>query len=45
MKNKYTAPEVIEVGSADALILGEGKVGDLTEMGQPFWIPANDLDD
>jgi len=45
MNNKYTAPEVIEVGNAEDVILGEGKVGPVTDEEQPLFITDNDLDD
>ena len=45
MNNKYTAPEVIEVGNADEVILGEGKVGPMTDNSEPLFITDNDLDD
>ena len=43
MNSKYAAPEVIEVGNADELILGSKAVGGVDE-GLPVY-PNNDLDD
>jgi hypothetical protein len=44
MKKEYAEPEVIEVGSADEVIVG-GKVDAFVEGGQEGTIPGSDLDD
>ena len=41
---EYAAPEVIEVGSADEVILG-GKLDAFSDQGQEGTVPATDLDD
>jgi hypothetical protein len=43
MKNEYIAPEVIQVGNADKMILGNKIVGP-PEFDMPY-LPGNDLDD
>ena len=44
MNKAYTAPEVIEVGSADEVILG-GKLDMSVDSGQEGTLPGSDLDD
>lgn len=44
MTNDYMAPEVIEIGEAEALILGAKMVPDLDENGEST-MPDSSLDD
>jgi hypothetical protein len=44
MNKDYAAPEVLEIGSADEVILG-GKLDANSDQGQDGTIPASDLDD
>jgi hypothetical protein len=44
MNNEYTAPEVIEVGKAQEVILGS-KPSDGIDQLQPRFVSENDLDD
>lgn len=44
MNKEYTAPGIVEVGSADEVILG-GKLDMSVDNGQEGTIPASDLDD
>ena len=44
MTNEYVMPEVIEIGEANELILGQKFVPDLDEMGEVSR-PDGDLDD
>ncbi len=44
MKNEYTAPEIIEIGNAEEVILGSEKPSPGTDDGQPL-TSGNELDD
>ena len=44
MNNEYTAPEVIEVGKAQEVILGS-KPSEGSDADQPRFVTDNDLDD
>jgi hypothetical protein len=45
MNKEYTAPEVIEVGKAQEVILGEKPGIDLSDDGQFRTVADNELDD
>jgi hypothetical protein len=44
MRNEYTSPEVIEVGKAQDVILGQ-KPGSSDDVGQNQIAPESDLDE
>jgi hypothetical protein len=47
MKSEYTVNEVIEIGEAQEVILGQQKVGGSSDETQPIreFLPDSDLDD
>ena len=46
MNNDYTATEVIEIGKAQEVILGEKVAGQIDQQGtQRLELPGSDLDD